>query len=157
MLRNKITINAGIPKREVIIPTGSSAGGITERANKSHIDKNAAANIKEKIKRRECLGPVIILTAFGIIKPTKPMIPENADVTATVNAQANNIVYLHFVILIPRDFASSSLIEIISKSFADNKSRIQPTMTPGNRNNTSFQHELARLPIVHKTTWSSFS
>ena len=78
MLRNKITINAGIPKREVIIPTGSSAGGITERANKSHIDKNAAANIKEKIKRRECLGPVIILTAFGIIKPTKPMIPENA-------------------------------------------------------------------------------
>ena len=150
-------INAGIPKSEVTIPTGSSAGGITERANKSHTDKKAAANIKEKTKRRECFGPVIILTAFGIIKPTKPMIPENADVTATVKAQANSIVYLHFAILIPRDFASSSLIEIMSKFFAEIKSKTLPMIIPGSKNKTSFQHELARLPIVHNTTWSSFS
>lgn len=140
-----------------MIPTGSSAGGITLRANKSHNDKNAAANINEKINKRVCFGPVMSLTALGIINPTNPIIPENAEVTATVNAQANKTVYLNFTILIPLDFANSSSMEIMSKSFAQNKSNVQPTMIPGNKNKTSFQHELDRLPIVHKTTWSSFS
>ena len=144
--------NAGIPSREVMIPTGSSDGGITERANKSHNDKNAAANINEKINNRVCLGPVIILTAFGIIKPTNPIIPENAEVTATVNALANKIVYLHFVTLIPLDFAKSSSMEIRSKSFAQDKSKTEPITIPGNKNKTSFQHALDKLPIVHKTT-----
>lgn len=139
------------------MPTGSSAGDIIVRANKSHSDKKAAANMKEKIKSCACFGPVMNLTALGTIKPTKPMIPENAEVTATFSAHADNIIYLHLLILMPRDFASSSSMQIISKSFAQSKSRITPTMIPGNKSRTSFQHELDKLPIVHKTIWSSFS
>ena len=88
---------------------------------------------------------------------TKPMIPENAEVTATVRAHADNSMYLHLLILMPRDFANSSSMQIMSKSFAQSKSRITPTVIPGSKSNTSFQHELDKLPIVHKTIWSSFS
>lgn len=139
------------------MPTGSSAGGIIVRANRSHIDKKAAAKMKEKMKSCVCFGPVMILTAFGTINPTKPIIPENAEVTATVSAHADNITYLHLLILMPRDFASSSSIQIISKSFAQSKSRSIPTTMPGSKSRTSFQHELDKLPIVHKTIRSSFS
>ena len=135
----------------MIIPTGSSDGGIIVRANKSHIDKKAAANMNEKMKSLACFGPVTALTAFGIINPTKPIIPENAEVTAMHSAHADSIKYLHLSILIPRDFASSSSMQIMSKSFAQIKSNITPDAIPGIKSKTSFQQALDKLPIVHKT------
>lgn len=133
------------------MPTGSSDGGIIVRANKSHIDKNAAANIKENMKSLACFGPVTALTAFGMINPTKPIIPENADVTAMHSAHAERITYLHLLIFMPRDFASSSSMLIMSKSFALIKSKVTPTAIPGIKSKTSFQLALDKLPIVHKT------
>lgn len=68
----------GAPKSAVIIPTGSSAGARTIRANVSHSDKKVAPQTAERNvsgnpdeKRGKDL-----FTKWGTIKPTNPTAPQ---------------------------------------------------------------------------------
>jgi len=68
----------GAPTAAVIIPMGNSAGATMVLAIQSVSTKTAAPNNMDTGISQRILAPTSMRAMWGIIKPTKPIIPVNA-------------------------------------------------------------------------------
>src|SRR5439155_437128 len=77
----------GAPTRPVITPTGSSAGGMIDRAARSASTSTVAPAGMLAMTRRRCLAPMRKRTACGTTRPTNPTRP--AIATAAPDRRMN--------------------------------------------------------------------
>jgi len=115
LLFNKIT-NIGAPITAVMTPMGISKGEKAVRLMVSHRTINVAAAKQEQGIRTLWFGPTINLIIWGMIKPTKPIIPEIETRLAVIKEVIKNNIFFVVSVLIPRCMASSSPMLIAFKS-----------------------------------------
>ena len=77
----------GDPKALVIRPTGNSAGVIIILHNMSEITIKIEPNKADPISTKLWLTPPKILTKWGTINPTNPIIPDKATLIPTTTAE----------------------------------------------------------------------
>lgn len=95
----------GAPMRAVIAPTGNSDGIIIVLANKSVITIKHPPIIMQIGITYLCLAPIILLTRWGTIKSTKPIIPLNATAHPVNIAEKISKCFFTIFVFTPTDFA----------------------------------------------------
>lgn len=117
LLRNKYIKN-GPPNNAVIIPTGISIGEIIVLAMVSAKIINIPPINPEEGNSILWSGPTIILTIWGIISPTNPIIPLMDTTIDVIKVPKINIYSLIFSTCTPKLWADSSPVSMIFKSLA---------------------------------------
>ncbi len=150
MLRMISDMKNGTPISAVRTPIGISVGENKVLAAVSHNKRNIAPASAETGINLLWLGPVIKRTAWGMINPTNPIVPQKQTLTAVIIEAISKSIFFRSPALMPRDTAVSSPVESIFRLFEFNKRIMVPKIIKGSITVTVCQLEPVMLPIVQK-------
>ena len=133
----------------VITPIGISTGAITVLLTVSHINKNIAPTTAENGINTLLLFPTNFLVMCGIIRPTKPITPQQLTIHAVINELNKKIYFTVLAVFMPNelDFSLPKLIIFITlpKQHKITTPAITKIITIGK----SRSSKKARFPISH--------
>jgi hypothetical protein len=138
----------GTPRREVMTPMGISWGANSVLAAVSHNNRKIAPVSAETGISLLWSGPVMKRTACGMMRPTKPIVPQKHTLIAVTNEATNRSSFFKADALIPRETAVSSPVESMFRLPALNNRTKEPIRIKGSMTRTVFQLEPVMLPIV---------
>ena len=140
----------GTPNNDVIIPMGSSVGENRVRAAVSHSSRKIAPAKADTGISRLWSGPVRKRTAWGTIKPTKPIVPQKHTLIAVIIEATTNRIFFKRLAFIPRETAVSSPVDRIFRFLLFKIRIIEPIKIKGSMMITVCQLEPVMLPNVQK-------